>query len=901
MIDSTLDAALRRGAFVVTPNKRLARDLADAYDAARLDEGCAAWPAARSMPWATFVGELVQRAHDAQLPLSAQRLDATQSLHLWRRIVAADAGRSPLVDIDAAAMLAADAWQQLHAYGTGAESWRGFAYAGPDVDAFTRWAESYAKELRRTDALDAARAADAIAALAPRLPAVQTLDVMLVGFLEPTPQQQRLVAALTAAGATCRRQEGGNDGIEASQARLATCETPRDELAQALDWARECVLAREDARVGIVVLDLAQRREAVRAACEDRLCAPLQWPGSEEAPRPYEISLGVALADVPLIASALTLIALGHRPLERARVVALVRSPYLPDSERDWMRRAALERSWLERGVRELGWPLLVQEIARVDQHLHARWQWATGELPRVSRLAPRAWVERWRGWLTDAGWCDGRALSSEEFQADGAWNELLGAFARLAAVAPSLSADEALATLERLAREQVFQPAGSAPIRVLGALEAAGLAFDALWVAGMAADAWPRPPDPHPMLPIAWQRERDVPRSSSASELRFARELTRSLAHAAPVVVFSFAAAADDHRRTPSPLVAGLPPWPGMPIRSSTAARMFESRPALDAIVDLTAPVLAPGERLPGGTGLIEAQSACGFRAVAVHRLGAQPWPPETLGLTPIERGNLVHATLDRFWRATQTHAALVAMDDDAVDHAIARAFDEARGVVQPARWATLPPAVAASEGECVARLVRKWLVDVERVRPPFTVVDTERRTTVDIAGHMLALRIDRVDRIDGQGLAVIDYKTGFAMPPPAWFETRPQALQLALYARAAAVGMPETDVKALVYAQLRRGDVKAVGLAADGAAWPGLTAPDAVRDAGLADWDEANERLQRQVETLVRAFAAGEASIAPRDAAKVCAVCGLQAVCRIASAADEATSTSAEAIDDD
>jgi ATP-dependent helicase/nuclease subunit B len=859
MNDPMLEAALRRGATVVTPNKRLARELLAAYDALQVAEGHASWPSGRACPWSTFVAGLVEAAQDDRLPMPAQRLDAAQSLHLWRRIVASDRERSPLVDADAAATLAADAWERLHAWGSGGESWRGFSHGGEDVEAFARWAEAYWKELGRLDAVDGARAADMVAAVAARVPGIAALDVVLAGFAEFSAQQQRLLGALEVAGARIERQSLDTRPIAASNARLVECETSRDELGCAIDWARAHALGDPAARIGIVVLDLAERRGEVRSACEERLCAPLQWPGYDDAVRPYDISVGIPLADVPLVASALSLITIAQRPIDRARAAVLVRSPYLPGSEADWMRRAALDRAWLEGGVREIAWPALVQALRRVDANLAARWEWASGELRRESRLAPRAWVERWREWLTDVGWCLDRTLSSDEFQADGAWNELLGTFVRLASVAPTLTADEALATLAKLAREQLFQPAASgANIRVLGLLEAAGLSFDALWVAGMGADAWPRSPDPSPLLPIAWQRERGLPRSSPQNELAFAKQLTAQLAHAAPDVVFSFAAAADDHRRSASPLIARLPRTVPAQPRPSTADRMFARRPALQSIADSRAPALVAGSRLPGGTGLIEAQSACPFRAVAVHRLGAQTWPGETLGLTPIERGKLVHATLDRFWRSVRTHARLVAMDDASVGRAVDEAFEEARASLPFARWSTLPPAIAATEGSCVSRLIGQWLA-VERNRAPFEVADTERRATIELGGHTLELRLDRVDALAAGGAAVIDYKTGLASAPSWWFEPRPQALQVALYAQAIAQATPESDVRALVYAQLRPGAIKAVGLAEDASSWPGLAAASDVANAGLADWSDATTRLQESVERIVTAFAAG------------------------------------------
>ena len=55
MHDPSLNAALARGATIVTPNKRLAREIRLRHDRAQLAGGRPAWVAARVLPWTAFV------------------------------------------------------------------------------------------------------------------------------------------------------------------------------------------------------------------------------------------------------------------------------------------------------------------------------------------------------------------------------------------------------------------------------------------------------------------------------------------------------------------------------------------------------------------------------------------------------------------------------------------------------------------------------------------------------------------------------------------------------------------------------------------------------------------------------------------------------------------------------
>ena len=126
------------------------------------------------------------------------------------------------------------------------------------------------------------------------------------------------------------------------QAIRIAARSAREELIAALSWARRHAAADSSDGVGIVVEDLAQRREQVLALADDIL-GPALAP-SDALSRPFQISLGLPLADIPLVRTALDLIALGALRAESGLVAAALRTPYLLDAERSWKLRAAIER-----------------------------------------------------------------------------------------------------------------------------------------------------------------------------------------------------------------------------------------------------------------------------------------------------------------------------------------------------------------------------------------------------------------------------------------------------------------------------------------------------------------------------------------------------------------------------
>lgn len=809
-------------------------------------------------------------------------LSPTQSALLWRGVVA-DHGRV-LLDSAGAARLAEEAWALMQAWGAGGESWRGWSGSesteADDPRTFSAWAEAYVAELRRAGALDMAQLGDVLARHAALLGS-RAGRALLVGFIDCSPQQRRLIDALNLAGGDIQMLDA--PAREPATAARTTATTRRDEVRAALEWARERVLADPTASVGIVIEDLAQRREEIIALAEDVLCPGLVLPANATERRPFEVSLGTPLALIPLVVTALDLIALREVGLECNDAAALLRSPYLAGGEeKAWAGRAAIEWKWVDSGRRHVALDDAIAALAQTSPDLAERWRRARAAGQSARRASPREWVDQWRTWLEAAGWLGTRSLDSAEHQAREAWEGLLTQFTRLGCVAPRLDRANAVETLRLLARERVFQPEGIvAPVQVLGLLEGSGLDFDALWVAGLSADRWPRAPSPNPLLPIHWQRERNVSHATAAGELDYARSITARFAVAAPVVVFSSADSADDHRLLPSSLLLDYPivatpalkrPW--------TRVAAEGARP--ESIEDDRAPVVQAGTRLRGGTRLIAAQSDCPFQAVARHRLAVEPWPVAPAGLTALERGALVHDALAAFWRAVRDQASLSRLDrgelaariDEAVGHAIAQ--------LPSSRRRSLPAAVYSEEQGRLVAVLRKW-IEFELARPSFAVADTEKRAMLALGPLALSLRLDRIDTLEEGGTVIIDYKTGRALPPRQWFDERPQAPQLGLYALAQRSASPDLELRALVYAQLKADDVDALGVAADARAWPGLTEVSALKK--FQDWPALEAWWNAHLGALAGEIAAGRATAAPRFYPSTCRTCRLQALCRIES----------------
>jgi probable DNA repair protein len=469
------------------------------------------------------------------------------------------------------------------------------------------------------------------------------------------------------------------------------------------------------------------------------------------------------------------------------------------------------------------------------------------------------------------------RALESAEYQTLAKWHEVLADFAALDSVVPRTGYADAVARLRRMAADALFQPeTPEVPIQVLGELEATGMQFDYLWVMGLSDDTWPRPPRPNPFLPIELQRAAGLPQGSAAGMLELARRLTGEWLSCAGEVVLSFPQREEDREFEPSPLILNVPERPlALPEYASYRDAVHRLR-AIERGADVKAPPLRD-TAVRGGASVLRDQSACPFRALALHRLGAKGLEAPHAGLDAMERGTLVHRTLAEVWAQLKTRDALVAMPQADLEALLAQAAEGAVARVRRERPTVLAGRFGAIEKRRLAQRAREWL-EAEKRRGGFTVLATEDKRRIETGGLSLETRLDRVDRTDDGRRVVIDYKTGKASPGDLLGE-RPDEPQLPLYLTGA-----EPDAVAAAFAQVRAGDMKFAGLARDPDLLPGVrTLPDGKLKQAAASWGQQVEAWRAAIARVAAGFAAGEAEVDPKRYPHTCRLCDVKPFCRI------------------
>lgn len=847
-----LAAGSAAGVTVLTPNRRLAQDLAREFNAAQAKKGLAAWETADILP----AGAFLERGYEAALVAEGgdslpQLLAPAQEQALWESVLA-DSG---LLAIPAAAAQCADAWRLAHAWGIerALEKFDG----GEDARAFAGWSRDYARRCRDGGFTDAAR----LPALGAKLLSRRPKQLVAYGFDILTPQLRDFLGLCAREGVAIASCAPGPKPANAIRACFAS---PRHELEAAAQWARARLEANTSARIGVVVPDLQLRRREVARVFARAMQPAGHLPGASPAALPYNLSLGAPLADYPVVHAALAILEASVHALEFERWSRLLRSPFLAGAEAEFAARARLDASLRRRLPAR---PTLARVIGEAGQGeacplLRAALEKLYAVAQKAKADTPHALAQHFTALLEAAGFPGERTADSAEFQARARFNSLLAEFSRLAAVLPRLLPAEALSRLRRLCAETLFQPESpDAPIQVLGILESAGLEFDHLWVGGMTEDAWPLPARPNPFLPAALQKKAGIPEAAAETSLELDRRITKGWSEAAGETVFSHAEKDGDRDLTPSPLISIFPSGKIEKPHAPVYRDLIHQARRLEAVDEEHAPALS-GKVVKGGTRVLTDQSACPFRAFARHRLDAQSLETPAEGLDAAGRGQLLHALMSGLWARLKDSATLASASAQQVEQAIDEAAGEAIAALE------LDGPFAELERARLARLAREWL-EVERGRPAFEVVAREEKRALQAGGLEFSGRIDRMDRLADGTHALVDYKTG-RVSPNEWLGERPDDPQLPVYAVNASEG-----VGAVVFAKLRTGDMKFMGFSRT------KDAIDGVKQA--QSWEGLLAGWRQEVDTLAQGFAYGDARVEPKNGLATCSRCDLQTLCRV------------------
>jgi probable DNA repair protein len=886
-----IDAWLAAGGTVLAANERAARSATSAHHAARQAERRTAWLTPAIFAWDSWVRDRWLERNRSGLVL----LNSLQEQALWAQII----GKSPLgeglVHPLRLASAAQEAYRLLCAYAPHAlkahtrTGWSG------DAAIFSQWLDEFESRCRRNGLVSGSRLVLELASAPQSETAAshseenENSPLLLIGF-------DRLLEARKSLLNAWGQWQQDEPEEAASLPQFLAAPGAASEVAACVRWLRARLSQNPQARLLVVTTALQERRGELERALLD---APLGNSNLD-----FEFSLGTPLGQLSLARSAIQLLRWLHEPLSEPEVDWLIGSGHCAASVEEEIALAETMRQLRRCGQERPEWRLEDFAIAesrgnsssgRASAHapihaaLSSRLLSARNRLREMPlRQSPLEWVSIAGELLQTAGWPGFHPLSSVAFQAQERWQHVLDECSSLGFDGSQIEWAEFVATVAEAASATIFAAESSdARIQITEPLESAGQLADGIWFLGANEENWPGRGQPHPLLPAGLQREAGMPHASPQADWDLAQLATHRLLASADEVIFSYAKQSAETEARPSRLVKRMVGDPSdLPEENSQLGTpRTGARTDLSEIFEDASFVPYPHTEIGGGAAMLTRQSICPFQAFATSRLNAEDWNPAEAGLTPKQRGQLLHSVLLRVWSGPSQGGISSLEDlqqitdlrqflDKIVRLVMAESFDPQRRNSIPRRF---PQRYLDLEAERLTQLISEWL-EYERERLPFRVAETEARRVVTVAGLELTLRLDRIDQLPNGGRLIIDYKSS-EVAPKAWEGDRPDDVQLPLYATFAAPG----DLEGLLFARLRPGKTQFHGRVRDaaGSLFAGLGKQSNLIKNPLTDrqLDEWHDRIEQ----LGRDFLAGRADVDPKDPVKTCERCHLHAVCRI------------------
>ncbi len=838
----------------LTVNQRLSRYLLRQYDNSKSKQQ-QGWHSPSILPLASWLKKLWTENTTKQRCLSAW-----QELNLWRQIIQTDKlNLNPIKT----ARHCCKAWNIITTWRIPIQEL--MVGDNTDIRTFAHWLNLFKEKLDNEQWVTECMIPLEINELLKTKAIILPQRILLAGFDEIPPSQKLIIEQI--------QQSSVVDLLpllsETAVSQKHEFHDAASELNQALQWAHSH--AKKNQSAAIVIPNLAANRHRV-----------------ERAVMPYpkqliNIAGGNKLSSFPLIQSALDALSLLSGQINCDTAYQWLSSPYLNQSDSECSIGAWLDSQL--RAPQEKTRPLnsLITVMLKSEQAINSSWLNRWRNFNEEIRKTPKEtsaqnWSEHWKNCLKAIGWPGGQALASEDYQLFEKFKDTLDEFAQLDIFSETISLTTAINLLKQLFQDNLFQAEGSnAPIQILGVLECAGLYFDHMWILGMDSQTWPPPAKPHPFIPIHLQRELKIPHSSAQRELEFCQQIMGRLLQSTKNIHFSWHNTHEDLNLNVSPLLAEFKTvqWELNTLPLTDETNYEENRKKLESYYDDQSLPVGDTEIIRGGSFILKSYATCPFQAFSKVRLQAAALPEPYHGLTPAQKGTLLHSVLENCWREIKDSKTLNSLCDnqlkDLINRQIDTNFREIASLKNLYNW------YLDIEKQRLSRLIFDWLQH-EKNRSPFKVLHLEKSSQTKLSKLKLNLKIDRVDILENGQTLLIDYKSN-APSTQCWAPTQFMEPQLPLYCGIQNDHAPQ----AISFAEVKKHQLQFRGISAEGSSGH----PNGVKPINKSklfeglSWKKLTHQWNEKLEQLAAEFCAGKTSVQP-FAPSACDYCDYKSLCR-------------------
>jgi probable DNA repair protein len=621
------------------------------------------------------------------------------------------------------------------------------------------------------------------------------------------------------------------------------------ELQSIAEWSWEKISKKPQHQIAVVIPNLGELQHKVSSIFDE----VFDSHAIETQQKPFNISLGNSLSQYPLIRHLFKVIDLSHEIMqgnvELDSLCRVIPSPYIKGANIESNNRNLLINQLLGRGksgftTKQLtalitDCPILKEQILNISQ------------IQKKRHASSEDWLESLYQLLDIWAFGSDRALSSSEYQLFEKFQNECLILNQNPALRRQITFEECVNLLKKHFDAVIFQPqSGDANIHILGALEAEGLHFDAVWVSNMTSNFLPGVVKFPLFIPANICSEFHLPSSTFDLIQTSAVSTLSKLKALSDEVHFSFAETNDGREQIATPLLDFEPCVENTPIAPQEQT--------LTTVKDTCAPRLK-NTAIKQGVQTLQDQMSCPFKGF-VRRLKIQEFESNHLGLNRAEQGVLIHRILETIFTEISTAKALKELSGESINRLIESHTQNAIG--------TTDQNYQAIEKGRIIRIIKQYLL-LEEQRTDFTVVATESVVEVCIDGLGFTTKLDRMDQLANGDKLIIDYKTGQSALSQITGEVIEQA-QLPIYAIS-------NEVDGIAFAQINASECVFKAVARDREILPSSKQAQ----TKMPDWDAQLNTWQETLSKASLGFQQGVADVLPEKNA--CNYCDYDLLCRV------------------
>jgi len=862
---------LAQSSILITHSPQLANDWKRRYNIKQTMTAC---ETPQIYTWSAWLSELFQQTSNWAC------LKDIQEQLIWQQAIQHDLPDLTEGSIRGLAKQASKAYALMQSYQISTPT---LTQAGGDeAEALTRWVHAIHAQLEQTNDPTYTLKADIAALLLTHqssspLPLALPSSIIFDGFEYFTPIQEQHLSMYAKSGSKILQVERYHTPLDVS---LHPCQDQQAEYQHLALQSKAILDKNPQARIALISTQTSQQTEL--AALKRHMQKILAPESCLHPEMQYQsIATQERLSDTPMIQQALHILAqCARQEISFEDFSPLLFCPWIRGFEQEHTLRASLDALFRQQNRHRIQLKSLLQSSS--IQTMPALKSCIESTLTWQQSIPKKQSAEHWikacqhllqRYGFMQAGLEHESIRSAFEIQCMNALHENITKLIALDAMQEGCTWSQFLAWLRSSCAEtQLLRPASLGNIFILNMQQAIGMQFDYMLIYGMDDNNFPPAARPQSLLPMRIQQDCRIPMSHGSLVFESCQWLWQQMQYTAPHIMVSYATLRDEQTMQASNFVMALP------IKQALSDTTIAEHWASEDFDDTQLTPVADTQHIRGGTGIIKNQSACPFRAFAVHRLRIDTLGETSPGIEPSTKGSLIHLALEYIWQQLLTQQKLLGMSSEQQQHLIHDSIEHA--------WQRNKKPIdfhsQAIEKKRMHGLLQQWLI-LEAQRPPFQIEALEKTYQLSLPSKAklalpITIKADRMDKDMHGHRLLIDYKTGTKQSSSQWLGERIAEPQLPMYALAANLSAND----AVSFASVRSGDDMGFeGLSGDDMGIKGLTLCDGKRNRP-DDWQGILDNWQQQIDALAEEFMQGRSDVAPRDK-QACDYCKLEAICRV------------------